>query len=310
MPQIEFTGTAGADLLDASGLAAGSYGVLRGGAGADTLLGSAGNDRFEGGAGADSMFGGGGADQFFIVRDNAYGGARDTVDGGTGHDQIVIAVNSAQLTDAFRLEVWRLKTFLADNAVSPGGRFVSDILHLDMTNVESGAVRLDGVLKSLDEIDVHPIDFEDVTTGAFASIPDGYRGFNWHGPSTHLGVVDATFYPQPGYINGQIDPGGHVAFNAQGATPVDITRHDGGIFRFEQVYLTASHRTDQEIRVEGLLNGVQVGVVELTLDTQAPTLVRGGWGEIDDLRITTLNPTVTVPVTLLDHIAMDHFLMA
>ena len=82
-----YDGTAGNDYLDASTEGTKDIAVFRAAAGNDTCIGGAGNDRFDGGAGADSMFGGGGNDQFFIARDNATGGARDSIDGGTGTDR-------------------------------------------------------------------------------------------------------------------------------------------------------------------------------------------------------------------------------
>ena len=94
MAQYVYTGSASNDYLNASALGAMDSAVFRAGAGDDTCIGGAGNDRFDGGAGADSMFGGGGSDAFFIVRDNVAGGARDSIDGGTGIDLLNIAIST------------------------------------------------------------------------------------------------------------------------------------------------------------------------------------------------------------------------
>ena len=111
MIQRIYNGTSASGTLDASGLGIGEYAVLRGGAGDETMIGSNGNDRFAGGAGTDFMFGGAGNDQFFIARNNTVGGARDTIDGGTGSDELIITASTYQMTDTFKAELLRLNNF-------------------------------------------------------------------------------------------------------------------------------------------------------------------------------------------------------
>src|SRR4051812_13468342 len=98
MAQIDFNGLSGSQVLDASGLLAGNYAVLRGGDGSDTLIGSNGNDRFSGGAGADFMNGGAGNDQFFQTINLITGGPRDTIIGGSGIDELNLTLNGSQTT--------------------------------------------------------------------------------------------------------------------------------------------------------------------------------------------------------------------
>jgi len=62
MAQIVFQGTAGNDLLDASGVGRQDIAVLRGLAGNDTLIASRGNDSLQGSAGNDLLLGGSGFD--------------------------------------------------------------------------------------------------------------------------------------------------------------------------------------------------------------------------------------------------------
>ena len=155
MAQIVYTGTAGDDLLDASGLGTADLAVFRAAGGSDTLIGSSGNDRFDGGTGADSMFGGAGNDQFFLSLDNVPGGARDSIDGGLGTDQLIITMNGDQLTAANKAEVLRLNDFL--NTHDTSAHFVSDVLHLDVTGVETAILKLDGVNKALGDIFAAPV---------------------------------------------------------------------------------------------------------------------------------------------------------
>ncbi len=140
-------GGAGSDVLDASGTGAAIIAVLRGGDGNDTMLGGAGNDRFSGDAGADSMAGGGGNDQFFGTLDKVFGGPRDSIDGGAGADELILVVGSPLLTAAVKAEIAALSAYLL--AGVPGAHFVSDVFHLDVWNLETARVRLDGTLLAL-----------------------------------------------------------------------------------------------------------------------------------------------------------------
>ena len=75
IPHIIIKGLAGNDVIDASGLAAGSIQLTaNGGDGADVLIGSAGNDTLQGGAGDDILIGNGG---------------QDVLDGGPGANVVI-----------------------------------------------------------------------------------------------------------------------------------------------------------------------------------------------------------------------------
>ena len=152
MAQKLYTGTAGADLLDATALGLHDFAVFRGGGGADTMIGSSGNDRFAGlGTGA-AMFGGAGNDSFFETFNANPPGGLDTIDGGTGRDEFIFAVFSNQITTALRAEIARLDGYLVDQVNAPSVHFVSQLLHVDLVNVEAARIRVDGVLKSLDSL--------------------------------------------------------------------------------------------------------------------------------------------------------------
>ncbi|TCZ56279.1 VCBS domain-containing protein [Roseicella aquatilis] len=141
MTESIYAGGTGDDVLDAS--AANTPAVLRGGGGQDTLIGSAGHDRLDGGQGADLLRGGGGNDQFFTAlgRDLAPG-ERDTIEGGSGTDELVITLKAAQLA-AVQAEMARLAVFIATEAADPLARFASDALHLDLAGLERVRLRLE-----------------------------------------------------------------------------------------------------------------------------------------------------------------------
>ena len=149
MTQTIYTGTAGADLLDASGEGAKDSAVFRSVGAGDTVLGGAGNDRAAlSGAGALVNLDAGN-DLFLAVLDGRVNTTYDVIDGGAGSDTLNITVNGNQLTDAVKAELVRLQTYLAGDTTQ---HFVSDMLHIDMVNVETSNIRVDGGVKTLAEV--------------------------------------------------------------------------------------------------------------------------------------------------------------
>ena len=139
--------------------------MLRGSVGSDTLIGSNGNDRFAGGGGGSSLFGGAGNDLFFETLNNHPGGARDSIDGGIGHDLLDIIMNTDQLTPGIKSELAGLKAYMDAGIFE--AHFVSDVLHVDMLHIETITVRLDGVEHAL--ADLLP---RSVATASFATTGD------------------------------------------------------------------------------------------------------------------------------------------
>ncbi|MFL6572954.1 MAG: calcium-binding protein, partial [Burkholderiales bacterium] len=89
LDQLHVSAGTGDDVIDASGVAAGSIGlVLDGGEGDDIIIGSAGNDVLIGGPGDDVLIGNGGNDTFLAAPGNdvviqgfaAGAGSEDTID--------------------------------------------------------------------------------------------------------------------------------------------------------------------------------------------------------------------------------------
>src|SRR5262245_5670513 len=86
LDQLVIAAQGGDDVVDASGLEAGTIGLtIKGGAGADILIGSQGDDLINGGAGDDMAFMGAGDDTFVWNP----GDGSDTVEGGDGQDKMV-----------------------------------------------------------------------------------------------------------------------------------------------------------------------------------------------------------------------------
>jgi Ca2+-binding RTX toxin-like protein len=95
--QLIVNGGAGNDLIDASGMVAGSMALtLNGGDGNDAFFGSQGNDLIFGGNGDDAVIGGRGNDTAFLgAGDDAFGwdpgDGSDTIEGEVGFDRLVFA---------------------------------------------------------------------------------------------------------------------------------------------------------------------------------------------------------------------------
>jgi len=81
MAQFIFQGTAGNDLLDASGVGRQDVAVMRGLAGNDTLIGSGSNDSLQGGLGNDLLLGGSGFDSALYSSPRASCTVRHNPDG-------------------------------------------------------------------------------------------------------------------------------------------------------------------------------------------------------------------------------------
>ncbi|WP_431271264.1 hypothetical protein [Dankookia sp. P2] len=304
MAQTVFTSTVDNHLLDASALD--TTAVLRGIAGSDTLIGGSAADRLDGGLGADLLQGGAGNDQFFVTLGKDLGvGQYDTIEGGTGSDELIITLNSAQLgTAEMKTELARLKTFLADHGSDPTGHFISDVLHVDLSGVESARLRVDGVMKTLaDVLPVQhgPITFNDLT-GSEGAIPDGYMGFDWKVPGDNMYALDGTTYDDQdsGYAKLAAVTGSIVAYNPYASAPIDIHKTDGSDFIFDKVSAASAWNESQDVVFHGYNNGQLVGELAVTLTNQGPTLVDVDWGAIDDLQIEVLNG---------DHVTFDNFYM-
>ena len=142
MAQFEFNGTSDDDLLDQSSAL---YGVvLRGLEGDDTLLGGRGADRLAGHDGHNLLNGGGGSDLFFVAPNPLQ---FNTVIGGDGRDTLVVGLTSAQYADpAIRAALSQLDYFITKQASDPTAHFVSEALHLDVTEVEASSVRVEAAL--------------------------------------------------------------------------------------------------------------------------------------------------------------------
>ncbi|TCZ61364.1 hypothetical protein [Roseicella aquatilis] len=180
MAQIEFEATAPGQSLDASSLMPGDYAVLRGTTGSDTLIGSAGSDRLAGRGGGDWLFGGAGNDAFFEVLDTRQvGGARDTIDGGTGTDSFNLYMGSWQMTGTVQAELQRAAGFLIASAHDADAVFVSDIFQVEMTSIEQIKVVLDGVARAISSVITQAVidgtAGDDLLDGSGWSIPLAFR---------------------------------------------------------------------------------------------------------------------------------------
>jgi Ca2+-binding RTX toxin-like protein len=133
--QVTVTALAGDDIIDASGVQAGSASlVLNGGAGDDVIVGSAGNDTLLGGDGDDVLIGGDGND----VIDG--GAGDDVIVGGPGDDIEIQGFTAGDVLDltAFDLD---FDTLMA-NASDVDGNVVFDLgtQHITLRGLSTSAL--------------------------------------------------------------------------------------------------------------------------------------------------------------------------
>ena len=282
MIQKVYDGTLGNDYLDASAEGAKDIAVFRAAAGSDTCIGGAGADRFDGGAGANLMFGGGGNDAFFIARDNATGGARDSIDGGTGTDLLNIAMGAYQVTDAMKAEIARLDTYLHGDTTQ---HFVSDLFHVDMVNVETATIRLDGVIKTLAAV-AGPtpvtIGFEGADPGN-GNVSDPFTisesGFVF---AVDFGdVFDAVNVIANG-LDLSANGGAVLSTYGYGSFFTSITRADNGVFALDSVMDRGWNAGDT-----GTIQGFHAGtkIYELTVSSTSWHTDTLNWTGLDQVKV-------------------------
>jgi hypothetical protein len=123
--------------------------------------------------------------------------------------------------------------------------------------------------------------FDDIAPiSGFASIPNGYGGFNWDNFDYANG--SSPLVTRTGYDNGRVS-GDYVAFNGFG-NPAIVS---DSVFDFNNAYLTAAWNDGLSVTVEGLNNGAALYSKTVVVDTTQPTLVNFDYFGVDQLRFTS-----------------------
>ncbi len=104
------------------------------------------------------------------------------------------------------------------------------------------------------------IDFEDIhgvlDPDATNVMPSGYAGFSWSGKFRAMTIELLDDKPHwIGYKNGMI---GSVAAYTSGAAGTNTVSMSGELFSFNGAYITSAWRYDQDVTVEGLLDGTVI----------------------------------------------------
>lgn len=121
--------------------------------------------------------------------------------------------------------------------------------------------------------------FDDISTGSYGFIPDGYGGFNWE----DFYYINAPLEcPDSGANNGRVS-GDYIATSSDYNSPGN-GRITGNLFTFDGVYLTASWRDNLNIQVDGYFNDSLVYSSMVVVSTDAPTWCQFDYENIDELR--------------------------
>jgi hypothetical protein len=142
--------------------------------------------------------------------------------------------------------------------------------------------------------------FDDISSAAVGTIPDGYGGLNWD----NVGFYDGSDFANSGYENGRVS-GTHVAFNVNAFTATV----SGPTFDFNSAYLTAAWNNDLNITVTGLSGGTELYSQTVIVDPFGPTLFNFNFIGIDQLTFASFGGTNAGLETFGtgEHFVMDDF---
>ena len=135
--------------------------------------------------------------------------------------------------------------------------------------------------------------FDDITTGGYSIIYDGYGGLNWD----NISVLKDTYLPDTGYENGRVS-GDYVAFNAYAS----VGTVSSASFDFLGAYLTAAWSDSLDIVVRGYDAGVEIYAESVQVGTDQPTWFGFNFLDVDQLSFTSTSNTGGEA-----HFAMDNF---
>lgn len=123
--------------------------------------------------------------------------------------------------------------------------------------------------------------FDDITTGPWVNIPNGYHGFEW---DTFAVVDGAGEQPGTGYETGIVS-GKYVAYNkwAEVATVSD------GMFDFNGAFLTSAWIPSLPVQVDGYLAGNPIYSRIVVVNDSGPTWVQFDFLGVDRLRFGSLD---------------------
>jgi hypothetical protein len=134
----------------------------------------------------------------------------------------------------------------------------------------------------------------DISSNSTPPLAAGYDGFNWTVANGYqFAVLDSAYTASTtGYSLLGAAGNGIVAFNGYGVTPIDITSASGQSVIFQGVDLAAAYDSSLQVTLTGYENGQVVGTTTLTTYDRSLSDVTVNWGPIDDLRITTADPSL------------------
>jgi len=124
--------------------------------------------------------------------------------------------------------------------------------------------------------------FDDITTGWYDPVPQGYGGLNWKG----AWLTNSDHAPLPGYINGIVSPD-YVTYNLGG-----IYAGDGSLFTWNSAYFT-NRSGPRVMTLEGWTghnhNGGSDGDLlysdTITINSDAPLFYKANWTGVNYVKI-------------------------
>lgn len=125
------------------------------------------------------------------------------------------------------------------------------------------------------------INFDDIASGSFSWMPDGYQGFTW----TNFAVINGPLYGDSGYNNGIVS-GDQVACACAGdlGQTINTLTAGGALFTLDSGWFTSAWNDGATLLVEGFANGGLLHSASYMLDTSGPDFLSFGWSGIDEVQ--------------------------
>lgn len=149
------------------------------------------------------------------------------------------------------------------------------------------------------------IDFNEVTTQSVAQIPNGFAGFDWMNFYAASPSLLGYPYNASGYQNGLIC-GQYVGVNGY-ANPSELLT-PGGSDAISDLrgYFTAAWTSDDQLTIEGLVNGNVVQSFDYGLSETQPQLLRVQFSQgVSAVEFTTFSPTTYSSQMVVDELTLN-----
>ena len=136
------------------------------------------------------------------------------------------------------------------------------------------------------------LNFDDIVThGNGVGLPNDYHGFSLTAKTLNVAVFQDSAANDLGMSTVSQEPGGNVAFNPGGFSPIVIEKTDHSDFDFISGVFANALQGGQSVVVSGWSNGVEIYESTLNLSDATATHFAANWLDVDQVQITSSTGT-------------------